>query len=99
MASAYRTKFNLANKNDKFNKRATVLFWVIGKFIRLAKNVRIKLSDKRVKLLIGRFVKRWRAARKKKMQIQLHAFLEERVMKTRAFLRTAQVVFCHVVLI
>ena len=49
VAETYINRFSLQHKKDSFSRKAAVLFLCIGKFIRLAKNVRVKLADGKVK--------------------------------------------------
>ena len=66
-----------------------LLFWVIGKMKIKAKNVRVKLADSKVKAVILKWVKRWRAKRHTKMKEMILGFVDERSSQVGALLRTA----------
>ena len=89
VAETYLMRFSLQHKKDAFSRRAVLLFWVIGKFKILAKKVRIKLADNKVKHVILKWVRRWRAKRHEKMKNEIISFMKERENKVNAFLRTA----------
>lgn len=89
VAETYLNRFSLQHKKDAFSRKAVLLFWAIGKFKILAKTVRIKLADNKVKDVILKWVRRWRAKRHLKMKTALMGFLEERATKADAFMRTA----------
>ena len=55
-----------------------LLFWAIGKFKMLAKTVKVKLADTKVKQVILQWVRNWRARRHEKMKHQVLAFIDER---------------------
>ena len=97
MAETYLTRYSLQHKKDAFSRRAVLLFWVIGKFKRLAQTVRHRLADGKVKHVILSWVRRWREKRLAKMKIKVMDFMEERSTKVSVVLRSAQKVYCHVV--
>ena len=96
VAEAYLIRYNLQHKKNVFSRRAVTLFWVIGKFKMKAKMVRIRLANSKVKQFVHAWVRRWRAKRHAKMKSQLLAFMEERAT-VKAFLRSAQIIYCQVV--
>lgn len=98
VAEIYLNRYSLQHKKDSFSRRAALLFLAIGKFKRLAKNVRIKLASSKVKQIILQWVRKWRANRAQRMKEKILEIMEERSQfKVSALLRTAQNLYCHVV--
>ena len=97
VAETYLTRFSFQHKKDGFSRRAAILFLVIGKFLRLAKSVKVKLADTKVKQYLLNWVRRWRAKRHEKMKKAIVEFMDERSVKVNAFMRTAQHIYSNVV--